>query len=86
MTYLSDNEENAGGATRFYLGGGSMPWSWMLGRKIDVQPRAGRALLWANVDSGRPLEREERTFHEARLLTANTKYVVTTWFHACDPA
>jgi prolyl 4-hydroxylase len=77
MMYLSDSDEDAGGATRFYLQGSSS------GQVVDVQPRVGRVLIWQNVRSRRPLEREDRTFHEARLLTAGSKHVVTSWFHAC---
>ena len=79
MLYLSDNDNAAGGATRFYLDGTTK------GRVVDVRPRVGRIVLWQNVRSRRLHEREDRTFHEALVLTAGVKYVATTWFHACDP-
>ena len=79
MLYLTDSEDAAGGATRFYLDG------TVKGRVVDVRPRVGRIVLWQNVRSRKLLERDNRTFHEALRLTAGTKYVVTTWYHACDP-
>ncbi|KAL1522559.1 hypothetical protein AB1Y20_017544 [Prymnesium parvum] len=79
MLYLSDNEEAAGGATRFYI------QASMRGKRVDVQPRRGRVVVWQNVYGRKPLVRDERTFHEATTLSAGTKYVATTWYHACDP-
>ncbi|CAE8609660.1 unnamed protein product [Polarella glacialis] len=70
MTYLSDVEE--GGATHFPELG------------IEVKPKAGRALLWADVVADKPLMRDPRTTHEALPVIKGTKYVANTWFEQYD--
>lgn len=64
MAYL--NEPQAGGATRF------------LGLGIEIQPRAGLAIIWNNMAAdGSP---NADTLHEGRPVEAGVKYIVTKWF------
>eukprot|EP00747_Dinoflagellata_sp_TGD_P092459 gnl/TRDRNA2_/TRDRNA2_165417_c1_seq2.p2 gnl/TRDRNA2_/TRDRNA2_165417_c1~~gnl/TRDRNA2_/TRDRNA2_165417_c1_seq2.p2 ORF type:complete len:102 (+),score=18.53 gnl/TRDRNA2_/TRDRNA2_165417_c1_seq2:347-652(+) len=72
MVYLTDVEE--GGATSFFKLG------------IDVQPKAGRAVLWADTHSSDPLEKDERTAHEALVVRRGTKIVATMWIRQFDAA
>jgi len=77
MVYLTDVA--GGGNTRFPLINGPLPGG------LSVEPRVGRALIWADTHADRPLVIDERTRHEAELVTSGRKYVVTTWFHAHSP-
>lgn len=65
MAYLTDVEE--GGSTNFFHLG------------IDVLPKPGRVLLWADTRASNPLEKDERTAHEALVVRRGTKIVATTW-------
>eukprot|EP00928_Gymnodinium_smaydae_P020641 TRINITY_DN17982_c0_g1_i1.p1 TRINITY_DN17982_c0_g1~~TRINITY_DN17982_c0_g1_i1.p1 ORF type:complete len:252 (-),score=36.45 TRINITY_DN17982_c0_g1_i1:293-1048(-) len=69
MAYLSDVH---GGETNFFNLG------------IKVAPKAGRALLWADVFAHNPLVKDERTAHEALTVTKGTKYVFNMWFNQFD--
>ena len=68
--YLSDVE--GGGETRFPL------------LNITVKPKQGRALLWPSILDGRPLERDDRTDHEALSVSAGVKYAANYWLHMYD--
>merc|ERR1712232_41531 len=70
MTYLNDVEE--GGATSFFHLG------------INVQPKSGRAILWADTFRNAPLDKDERTAHEALRVNKGSKYTATTWFQQFD--
>ncbi len=51
---------------------------------ISVTPRRGRALLWPSVLDDAPLERDDRTDHEALAVTAGHKYAANYWLHMYD--
>ncbi|CAK0803623.1 unnamed protein product, partial [Prorocentrum cordatum] len=70
MTYLTDVEE--GGATRF------------VHLDVDVVPKAGRAVVWADTWGDRPLEKDVRTMHEGQAVIRGTKVVANTWFLQFD--
>jgi len=72
MAYLTDVEDG-GGTSFFHLG-------------IVAKPKAGRALLWVDTLANRPLEKDERTAHEALTVVRGTKIVATTWLHQYDQA
>ena len=68
--YLSDVE--AGGGTRF----GRM--------NLTIMPKLGRALLWSSVLDEDPMERDDRTHHEALAVEAGIKYAANAWLHQRD--
>lgn len=70
--YLSNVTE--GGETTFY----SQPGG------ISVQPRAGRAVLWAQTLEDRPNVKDPRTEHEAKPVFAGTKLAANFWIHQRD--
>lgn len=72
LAYLTDVD--AGGATRFaHL-------------DIDVSPKAGRVLLFADTLPSDPLAKDERTAHEALVVERGTKVVATTWIRQFEAA
>ena len=70
--FLYLNDVDGGGETRFPL------------LNISVKPKRGRALLWPSILDGAPLERDDRTDHEARAVTAGNKYAANYWLHMYD--
>ena len=65
--YLSDVEE--GGATRFNKLG------------FEVEPRAGRAVLWPSVTNAEPFREDHRTKHEATPVVRGEKFAANAWLH-----
>jgi len=68
--YLNDVEE--GGATNFPE------------LELAVQPKRGRALLWPSVLDQYPHKKDDRTEHEAQVVTKGIKYGANAWFHQRD--
>jgi prolyl 4-hydroxylase len=65
--YLNNVEE--GGETAFpYLG-------------IQVKPKRGTAVLWPNVFSSDPKQKDLKTAHEAKAVIKGRKYGVNSWLH-----
>ena len=73
--YLND-EGLEGGGTRFSKLGP--------GIDITVQPKKGNALLWPNVKNEDPMERDERTYHEAQQVVKGVKFGANAWIHSED--
>jgi len=71
--YLSDVEQGGETSFRDYQG-----------QRVQVTPRAGRALLWANVRSDNPLQIEHGVEHVARNVRNGTKYAMNAWLHLYD--
>lgn len=80
MTYLTDAEDGDGGETSFYY----------LNKK--VQPKKGRAVVWADMSPnyhpsrGFSWAQDVRTSHEALVVNRGTKMTATTWFRLLDYA
>lgn len=70
FAYLSDVE--GGGDTRFPE------------LNIDIKPKAGRAVVFADTVSGSPFQEDQRALHEAVLVTKGVKLTATTWVHEYD--
>ena len=68
--YLNQPEE--GGATRFNDLG------------IDVQPLAGRALIWPSMRADSPSLTDDRTRHEALAVQHGVKHGANLWIHLYD--
>ena len=72
LFYLNDIEQGLGGETCF--------------SDLDfcVQPKLGRAVIWANVLNDQPWAVENRTWHEASEISYGYKNAATAWFHLRD--
>jgi prolyl 4-hydroxylase len=70
--YLNDVEE--GGGTEFPS----------IGNGITVQPKRGRALIWASVLDEAPNKKDDRTEHQALPVIKGTKYGANAWIHLRD--
>jgi len=68
--YLNDVAE--GGGTNFMRIGKT------------VMPKRGKAVIWPSVLDEDPLEMDERTHHEALVVTKGLKYGTNTWIHLRD--
>lgn len=67
FVYLTDVDE--GGETAFFHLG------------LNVQPKAGRAILFADTKADKPEEKDERTAHESVPLVKGTKVNGVQWFY-----
>ena len=72
LFYLNDIDQGLGGETCF--------------SDLDfcVQPKLGRAVIWANVLNDQPWAVENRTWHEASEIEHGYKNAATAWFHLRD--
>ena len=73
--YLNTVEE--GGETRF---------QWFESnnsekKSLRIQPQLGRAVIWPNVLNEYPLERDDRTEHEAMPVIKGRKFAANVWIH-----
>ena len=46
-----------------------------------VQPKPGRAVVWPSVLDESPMDRDDRTYHEAMPVVRGRKYGANAWFH-----
>lgn len=51
---------------------------------LVVEPKLGRALLWPNVLSEAPQQKDPRTEHEALPVKKGIKYGANSWYHIRD--
>ena len=51
---------------------------------LTVKPKMGRALLWPSILDQTPLVRDDRTDHEALVVTGGIKYAANYWLHLYD--
>ena len=72
LFYLNDIEQGLGGETCFS------------DLNFCVQPKLGRAVIWANVLNDQPWAVENRTWHEASEIAHGYKNAATAWFHLRD--
>lgn len=72
LFYLNDIEQGLGGETCFS------------DLNFCVQPKLGRAVIWANVLNDQPWAVENRTWHEASEIQYGYKNAATAWFHLRD--
>jgi len=72
LVYLTDVHPWQGGQTSFPKLG------------IEVQPRKGKAMLWANVLPDDVTKADERTEHQSLPLTAGLKEVANLWSYEFD--
>lgn len=70
--YLYLNDVEKGGGTRFTDLG------------VTIMPKRGRAVIWPSVLDEEPLERDDRTHHEALAVEAGRKYGANAWIHQGD--
>lgn len=68
--YLSDVEE--GGNTYFPDLG------------VSIEPKRGKAVLWANTLSRNPLAKDIRMTHEAQVVKVGVKYAANVWVHVYE--
>jgi prolyl 4-hydroxylase len=48
---------------------------------ITIRPKLGRAIIWSNVLDDQPNVYDERTEHQALVVTHGIKYGANAWFH-----
>ena len=72
LLYLSDVKE--GGETYFPA------------LDLSIQPKEGRAVLWANTLDREPQTGDDRTRHEAKPVSRGVKYAANQWIHLHDYA
>jgi prolyl 4-hydroxylase len=68
--YLSDVD--AGGGTDFPT------------LNLTVMPQKGRAVLWPSVLDSDPMNKDDRTTHQALPVEAGTKFAANGWIHMYD--
>lgn len=71
LVCLNDVPDNSGATHFFYY-------------DLKVIPKAGRALIFPDVFPDRPMQKDERTAHEAMKVFTGDKYIAQTWFHPFD--
>ena len=48
---------------------------------ICIVPKVGRIVIWPSVLNDSPLDRDDRTEHEALIVRKGKKYAANIWFH-----
>ena len=83
LIYLNHVEE--GGETRFDLfGRGGDDKNHQNNNNdndICIVPKLGRIVIWPSVFNDSPLDRDDRTEHEALIVRKGKKYAANIWFH-----
>ena len=51
---------------------------------LTIQPKRGRAVLWANTLDSDPQLIDERTYHQALPVVEGRKYAANAWIHVYD--
>jgi len=69
MVYLTESSDEDGGETNFFKLG------------LKVLPKQGRAVIWPDVYDDSPLEKDDRTAHEAMRVHRGAKVCATQWFY-----